>query len=316
MTGFTYKSYSFTEKDPIIDEVRTVFQDSGKTKQWVEDESGVTSTTLHNWFEGKTRKPAGGDRQRGAPLAWLQARRGAVTSVASRLSPTPAAVAEATCPTTESCASRCPDEQVSGQVMVKFKIGFEIGAETLFGMLSKMLPIDNLHVEEIVEPPPRFNLKAQVEKLGADSLLPPKFAPRKKPRAKRSGRAVDLKAGINRIIVEVLSDGLPHHAVSSGLTSSRPGSRRTRSDRGFRRCAKRAWSNRAATERGNSPNMMGFILTLKLCTASDLAEERMLSRSGHTPGRRIAVGTQAACPTAISGSRRFRLRSIPIHRQR
>lgn len=55
--GFTYKSYNFVEKDPIIDEVRTVFQDSGHTKQWVEDESGVTSTTLHAWFEGKTRKP-------------------------------------------------------------------------------------------------------------------------------------------------------------------------------------------------------------------------------------------------------------------
>ena len=55
--GFTYKSYNFTEKDPIIDEVRTVFQDAGVTKQWVEDNSGVTSTTLHAWFDGKTRKP-------------------------------------------------------------------------------------------------------------------------------------------------------------------------------------------------------------------------------------------------------------------
>jgi hypothetical protein len=57
MTGFTYKSYSFVDKDPIIDEVRSVFQDAGVTKQWVEDHSGVTSTTLHNWFDGKTRKP-------------------------------------------------------------------------------------------------------------------------------------------------------------------------------------------------------------------------------------------------------------------
>lgn len=116
--------------------------------------------------------------------------------------------------------------------MVKFKIGFEIGAETLFGMLSKMLPIDNLHVEEIVETPPRFNLKAQVEKLGADSLLPPKFAPRKKPRAKRNGIGPNLKAGINRIIVEVLSDNLPHRAVelkthfkSAGFSENSVGSR-------------------------------------------------------------------------------------------
>ena len=55
--GFTYKSYNFVNKDPIIDEVRTVFQDAGVTKQWVEDNSGVTSTTLHAWFDGKTRKP-------------------------------------------------------------------------------------------------------------------------------------------------------------------------------------------------------------------------------------------------------------------
>lgn len=55
--GFTYKSYSFVDKDPIIDEVRTVFQASGVTKQWVEDASGVTSNTLHAWFDGKTRRP-------------------------------------------------------------------------------------------------------------------------------------------------------------------------------------------------------------------------------------------------------------------
>jgi hypothetical protein len=57
MTGFTYKSYNFVNKDPIIDEVRTKFNRSGKTRQWIEDESGVTAKTLHNWFEGKTRRP-------------------------------------------------------------------------------------------------------------------------------------------------------------------------------------------------------------------------------------------------------------------
>ena len=55
--GFTYKSYSFVDKDPIIDEVRTVFQDAGVTRQWIENESGVTANTLHAWFEGKTRRP-------------------------------------------------------------------------------------------------------------------------------------------------------------------------------------------------------------------------------------------------------------------
>lgn len=58
MTGFTYKSYNFGEaKDPIIDEVRTVLQQTGWSYKRVEDESGVTSATLHNWFDGKTRRP-------------------------------------------------------------------------------------------------------------------------------------------------------------------------------------------------------------------------------------------------------------------
>jgi hypothetical protein len=35
--------------------------------------------------------------------------------------------------------------------MVKFKIGFTIPAETLFGMIAKMLPIEDLQVEELME---------------------------------------------------------------------------------------------------------------------------------------------------------------------
>ena len=57
MAGFTYKSYNFMEKDPIIDEIRTVYEDSGVNYKWIEDNSGVTSATLANWFSGKTRKP-------------------------------------------------------------------------------------------------------------------------------------------------------------------------------------------------------------------------------------------------------------------
>ena len=32
----TYKSYSFTDKDPIIDTVRTVIEDSGASYRWIE----------------------------------------------------------------------------------------------------------------------------------------------------------------------------------------------------------------------------------------------------------------------------------------
>lgn len=57
MAGFTYKSYSFIDKDPIIDEVRTMVNDSGANYKWIEEHSGVTSATLYNWFNGRTKKP-------------------------------------------------------------------------------------------------------------------------------------------------------------------------------------------------------------------------------------------------------------------
>jgi hypothetical protein len=57
MAGFTYKSYSFTDKDPIIDEVRTIYQDSGVNYAWIHEHSSVTPATLSAWFSGKTRKP-------------------------------------------------------------------------------------------------------------------------------------------------------------------------------------------------------------------------------------------------------------------
>lgn len=55
--SFTYKSYSFLEKDPIIDEIRTVYQGSGFTYKRIHEESGVTTSTLTNWFSGTTRRP-------------------------------------------------------------------------------------------------------------------------------------------------------------------------------------------------------------------------------------------------------------------
>jgi len=55
--GFTYKSYNFIDKDPIIDEIRTVYQASGANYQWISEHSGVTPTTLSNWFSGATKRP-------------------------------------------------------------------------------------------------------------------------------------------------------------------------------------------------------------------------------------------------------------------
>lgn len=55
--GFTYKSYSFIDKDPIIDEIRTVYQDSGVNYAWVHEHSNVAVGTLVNWFSGTTKRP-------------------------------------------------------------------------------------------------------------------------------------------------------------------------------------------------------------------------------------------------------------------
>ena len=55
--GFTYKSYNFQDKDPIIDEIRTVVQASGWSHLRIQEESGVTAKTLRDWFQGQTRRP-------------------------------------------------------------------------------------------------------------------------------------------------------------------------------------------------------------------------------------------------------------------
>lgn len=57
MAGFTYKSYNFVDKDPIIDEIRSVYEESGANYEWISKHSGVSKTTLTNWFSGTTRKP-------------------------------------------------------------------------------------------------------------------------------------------------------------------------------------------------------------------------------------------------------------------
>jgi hypothetical protein len=93
---------------------------------------------------------------------------------------------------------------------VKFKIGFTIGAETLFGLMSKMLPIENLSVEELVEPSDRLFLKPVPT--GAMKIL---NAAKHKPKRqihKRPSPGPNLKKGINGILMTQLVDG-PKRAV-------------------------------------------------------------------------------------------------------
>lgn len=52
-----YKTYAFRNKDPIIDQVRTIIQDEGLSYKDIENRSRVAATTMYNWFHGTTRKP-------------------------------------------------------------------------------------------------------------------------------------------------------------------------------------------------------------------------------------------------------------------
>jgi|SRR5215471_150874 len=52
-----YKSYRFIDKDPIIDQMRTMLSDSGMTYGEVAKASGVSKSCLVNWFEGDTKRP-------------------------------------------------------------------------------------------------------------------------------------------------------------------------------------------------------------------------------------------------------------------
>lgn len=49
------RSYNFVEKRPVIDEMRTLIDH--KEYRQLSAESGVSISTLRNWFSGKTISP-------------------------------------------------------------------------------------------------------------------------------------------------------------------------------------------------------------------------------------------------------------------
>ncbi len=61
MTGIyrTLRTYRFTDKDPVCDELKTVVQDMGlfKNLAHVADLANLHKSTVSNLFHGKTRKP-------------------------------------------------------------------------------------------------------------------------------------------------------------------------------------------------------------------------------------------------------------------
>src|ERR1700759_1221808 len=54
-----YRTYNYVDKNPVIDKVRTLVQDEGLIKKLaiVHEISGVSTSTLDNWFNGTTRSP-------------------------------------------------------------------------------------------------------------------------------------------------------------------------------------------------------------------------------------------------------------------
>jgi hypothetical protein len=54
-----YRTYNFIDKDPVIDEMRTLVKDEGLIKKLniVHELSGVSVSTLTNWFDGETKAP-------------------------------------------------------------------------------------------------------------------------------------------------------------------------------------------------------------------------------------------------------------------
>lgn len=59
MAVTVYRTYRFMDKDPVIDKMRTLIQDQGLMKklELVHQLSGVSTSTLVNWFDGDTKSP-------------------------------------------------------------------------------------------------------------------------------------------------------------------------------------------------------------------------------------------------------------------
>ncbi len=91
---------------------------------------------------------------------------------------------------------------------MKLKIGFTVSAETLFGLMAKVLPIENFHVEEILEREPLA--PRRMEELARPAAS---ATAKKRPRRNTRRGAIDLKAGANEIVLALLSDGEPHRAA-------------------------------------------------------------------------------------------------------
>lgn len=101
---------------------------------------------------------------------------------------------------------------------MKFKIGFTIEGETLFRMLSKFLPVDDLQVEELAPSAPAAPAPALPHDWtpGWSKQIAKPVRKKPKPYKRRPSKPMDLKSGINRVIMAALADGYPHRAAELG----------------------------------------------------------------------------------------------------
>jgi hypothetical protein len=110
---------------------------------------------------------------------------------------------------------------------VKFKIGFTIDGETLFGLMAKFLPIEDLSVEEVPSKPTLAERAIAIHKQHAITAA-------KKPKRqihKRASPGPNLTGGINGIVMIALSDGpkraidIQPKVVAAGFSASSVNSR-------------------------------------------------------------------------------------------
>lgn len=59
-----YRAYNFKNKDPAIDELRTLIEDAhgervkGSHLREIEENGGPSTSAMRNWFFGATRRPS------------------------------------------------------------------------------------------------------------------------------------------------------------------------------------------------------------------------------------------------------------------
>ena len=95
--------------------------------------------------------------------------------------------------------------------MIKYRLGFTMSAETLFALMAKVLPIEDLSVEEIAPTPVREKRITHDPAIRFDKRFDaPKPKLKRKFGARAPGYKPNLEAGTNAIILKVLADGQIH----------------------------------------------------------------------------------------------------------